>query len=750
MHLKRQGWSKAGTFGLGLLVFGLVGHAAERRVASFLETRFRQLDSNSDGKLTRAESGNADWFGNLDRDNDGIIAHEELRQAGKLLQPKAGGDEDKGRLLFQWLDKNGDGRLSKDELPRPEQFERLDLNRDGGVTYDEASAALAGFKPQSPVPGTAATEDSPRQGPDILKPGDVGVGRLLPELSFTDIAGRPGSLGDYRPGKALVIALTTTSCPVGRRLAPALAKLERDYSARGVSFLFVNPTETDTLASIQADIQTQGFKGRYVHDTKDALVQVLEARSTTEVFVVDAARTLVYRGAVSDQYGLGYSLDEPRETYLADALDALLAGRAPRIAATTAPGCALDLAAPLTVAGNGITYHNRISRILQNNCQECHRQGGVAPFTLVSFEDAKSHAGMMRKQVERGVMPPWFAAPEPGGTHSPWINDRSLSAEDKRDLLAWLASDQPLGNPADAPLPRTFPTGWQIGTPDLVLQLPRPVPIKADGVMPYQNITIETGITEDKWVQGFELQPTAREVVHHILVFIRPPARPAEGRFDDSRAERDGFFAAYVPGNSFRRHPEGFAKLLPAGSRLHFQIHYTPTGKATTDQTRLGIKFAAAPPSHMVKVAGISNPLINIPPGAADHTEHAQITVPFDAHALAFMPHMHLRGKAFKFEAEFPGGEKRVLLDVPRFDFNWQLSYELAEPLKLPAGTRIRTTAIFDNSAGNPANPDPAAIVRWGQQTFNEMMLGYLEYYTPNDQSISSEKAVGRKRAGLN
>ena len=251
----------------------------------------------------------------------------------------------------------------------------------------------------------------------------------------------------------------------------------------------------------------------------------------------------------------------------------------------------------------------------------------------------------------------------------------------------------------------------------------------------YHYALVETTLTEDKWIQAYEVQPTAREVVHHVLVFARPPGASGERDFGRGRDEGMGFFAAYAPGNNFRIFPEGYAKKLPAGTRLRFQIHYTPNGKVATDRTRLGLKFASHPPERAVQVAAIANPLINIPPGAASHVETAQLSVPADVYLTTLMPHMHLRGKAFKFEAEFPGGARRVLLDVPRYDFNWQYTHQLAEPMKLPAGTVIHTTAVYDNSAANPANPNPAVTVRWGDQTVEEMMLGYVEYFVPAKHS---------------
>ncbi len=654
--------------------------------------------------------------------------------------------------IFKALDKNGDGKLTRKESGKATWFDRFDLNGDGVVTLEETRivaaqqprrGGLGGGRtmPGKPEEGTSTVDDSPREGPKLLKAAERGVGRLVPDLSFTDINGLSGKLSDFKSSKALVIAFTSTSCPLTKKYAPSLARLEKEFAAKGVKFLFINPTASDSLESIKSVVKDHGFTGRYVHDRDGKFTAALGAETTTEVFVLDAARTLTFRGAVDDQYGLGYALDAPRHLYLKDALTAVLKSKSPPIAATSAPGCALDTK-PAAVLTKDITYHNRISRLIQNSCLECHRAGGVAPFSLATCEDVKSHAGMIRKQVDRGAMPPWFAAPTQAGDPSHWANDRSLPAADKADLLAWLASDKPLGNPADAPLARVFPTDWQIGKPDAVLELPRAVAIKAEGVMPYQTLTVQTTFAEDKWVQAFEVRPTAREVVHHIIIKLHNRGAKASGDDGgDGSNERDGFFAAYVPGNSHAIFPVGFAKKLPAGSTVSFQMHYTPNGKATTDQTKLGLVFAKEPPRHMIHVAGLAGALLNIPPGVPNHPETISITLPFDTTLLAFMPHMHVRGKAARYEATLPDGTKKVLLNVPRYDFNWQLTYTLAEPVTLPRGSKLTFNAWYDNSAANPANPDPTKTVRWGPQTYDEMMLGYVEYFVPAQKALSQVKA---------
>jgi len=575
------------------------------------------------------------------------------------------------------------------------------------------------------VTQAADIADSPRQGPRPVAPQFAGVGRRIPEFKVTDVAGKPVSLvAVAKDKKAVVIAFTSTSCPVSKKYLPTFAKLEQEYISKGVTFIYVNPLASDKATDIQSAIADQKLTGTYIHDAEGTLAKALGANTTGDVFLLDSKRTVVYRGAVDDRYGIGYALETAKVNYLSEALDATLADKEVKLPANDAPGCALDLASAKSPAMPAVTYHNRISRILQQNCQECHRTGGVGPFTLDSLEEVVAHKGMIKKVVDKGTMPPWFAV-DGKDDHHKWANNKSLTADDKSDLLAWFDKGSPAGDVADAPKPRTYPADWVIGKPDLIVQIPTKIAIKADGVMDYQNVMADTNLSEDKWIQSFEVKPTNRAVVHHVLIFA------VLGDFKKQRPEdRDGFFAAYVPGNDHQIYPEGFAKKLPKGSKLLFQIHYTPNGKATEDQLKIGMVYAKATPKYELKVAGLANNKILIPPGDGDYVNTATLRVPFEAVITGFMPHMHVRGSACKYEMTVDG-KTTTLLDVPKYDFNWQLKYQLAEPITVPLGTPLKYTAHFDNSAKNPANPDPTKEVKWGKQTSDEMMLGYIEYYRP-------------------
>lgn len=612
---------------------------------------------------------------------------------------------------------------------------------------------------ESPRPN--AVSDEVRQGPRRARATDRGVGRLVDDLALTSIDGTTRKLSDFKQKKAVVVAFTNTSCPLCRKFSPTLARLEKQYSERDVAFVYVNPTTSEPVDDLKRAIGTHGFAGPYVRDPEGTISRALFATHSTDVFVIDSSRTLVYRGAIDDQYGFGYARETPREEYLVAALNSVLRSEPIEVQATDAPGCPLDekkLAAAGSPASAAVTYHNRISRLLQQYCVECHRKDGVAPFALDNREDVVGHAATIRNAIERGAMPPWFAARDEKGTPSRWANDPTLTPQDQADLFAWLDGGMPAGEVADAPLPRPAASEWRIGKPDQIFQLPKPVAVKATGRVPYQDIILETGFSGDRWVQAVEIQPTAPEVVHHILVFIMPPGAVAgknpsnDKHFDQTSAiEQRGYFAAYVPGNNTFRLPEGYAKLLPAGSRIWLQIHYEPNGTATEDQTRMGIVFASEPPKYVVQVKGANNPKISIPAGAENHPEIGFLKLQTDVRVTSFMPHMHLRGKAFRYEVLFPDGKTQVLLDIPRYDSNWQLTYQLAEPIDLPKGSIVKATGWFDNSRGNPANPDPSRTVRWGMQAEDEMLVGYIEFYPTkgrNGQAAPPSKVTRAPRKG--
>jgi hypothetical protein len=388
-------------------------------------------------------------------------------------------------------------------------------------------------------------------------------------------------------------------------------------------------------------------------------------------------------------------------------------------------------------------FYRDVLPILERHCQGCHRTGEIGPMPLVTYQQVQPLAHAVGESVAQRRMPPWFADPRIGQ----FQNDPSLSDDEIHTLESWAESKAPAGNPRDAPPPRKWTNGWNITAPDVVVQMPKPVPIPAEGDVEYTYEIVPTGFREGKWVSMSEIRPTSRENVHHAVVYIRPPdsdwLRHApvgepftasnmtdEQERHDTHTTKADILLVYAPGSSPDHWPAGMAKYIPAGSDLIFQMHYTTHGRATADQTKIGLVFATEPPAERVLTLQLTNSDFVIPPGVDDYRVEVHGSLPNDALLLSFFPHMHLRGKRFEYNLIRPDGSTKTLLRV-NYDFYWQLSYRLAEPLPLPAGTTLEAVAWFDNSKNNPHNPDPTAAVYWGDQTYDEMMVGFFDVAVP-------------------
>lgn len=532
--------------------------------------------------------------------------------------------------------------------------------------------------------------------------------------------------------KAIVLVFLGVECPLSNQFVPVLADLHKEYTSKGVVFVGINANAQDSRERVAAHARRHGIPFPIVKDTGNKVADQLGARRTPEAFLVDSSGAIRYQGRIDDQFGIGFARPgKPTRRDLAVALDEILAGKSVSVPRTEAAGCRIGRMAKPKAEGR-ITYAKHVSRIMQKNCQECHRPGQIGPMSLVSFDDALAWSDTIREVVSEGRMPPWHADPRYGK----FSNDRRLAQEDKETLLAWLDHGTPRGDDKDLPPPRRFPEGWTIGKPDLVIKMPRAyeVPAKApkDGI-PYQYFKVDPDFKEDRWIQRAEAHPDAAAVVHHIVVFIQ-----RRGEFFNPDAP-GAVLCGTAPGDMPLNLPDGVAKKVPAGAKLIFQMHYTPNGKAQSDQSSLALIFAKKPPRHLVLTLPVYSTrfisrLDRIPAGAANYKIESEHVFEENAHLLHFMPHMHLRGKDFLYEAIYPDGKKEILLSVPRYDFGWQSVYRLAEPLAMPKGTKLHCIAHFDNSAKNPNNPDPTKAVYWGDQTWEEMMIGWIDYYRDDEK----------------
>ena len=566
----------------------------------------------------------------------------------------------------------------------------------------------------------------------------------MPNFTLSDVDGKPVSLYGFAGKPGAVLVFTGTDCPLGNLYLPRLVELARTYESKGIVFLAINSNASETTDVEAAQhARTHGITFPVLKDPDNVVADLARAERTCEVVVLDSRAVVRYRGAIDDQYGVGgrpqasphQELPDrrhrrrPRPSAGRSLLDPRrrLPDRASR--AKAEPTLRVRPAAPAIVEAlddrakqegpikvGPVTYAADVAPIVQEKCQSCHRPGQAAPFSLLGYDDARKWSTSITEVVGERRMPPWHADPRFGH----FSNDRSLTARQRATLLAWVEQGSPLGEPSKIPPPRAFPEGWSIGTPDVVFEIPRPNQVPSDGVVDYVHVVVPTDFDRDMWVQAAEIRPSERSVVHHVVVYVQDP--------QGGRRARREHLAAYVPGDVPTLYPDGIAKKIPAGSRLLFQIHYTPDGTSRLDRSKIGLVFAKAPVKRRAFTRPIVNERFQIPAGADNHEVTSTHTFNSDIHLYSLSPHMHLRGKDFKYTATYPDGRKEVLLSVPAYDFGWQSAYVLTEPKAIPKGTRIDCVAHFDNSSKNPANPDPTQTVGWGEQSFQEMMMGYFDY----------------------
>jgi hypothetical protein len=423
---------------------------------------------------------------------------------------------------------------------------------------------------------------------------------------------------------------------------------------------------------------------------------------------------------------------------------------------------------PASASAAAPTFSGEVAPIMYAKCVACHRPGEVAPMSLITYKDVRPWASSIREKVTSRVMPPWHADRQYGA----FRNEQSLTPNEIETIVKWVTAGAPEGNPSRMPTLPKFPEGWQIGTPDVVFEMPTTYSIPTKGEIAYQYFEVPTNFAEDRWMQAGEVRAGDRAHVHHIIVYVKeptaiprpnvmvnrpilsavaaPPAAPVAPAAPRSAAPRattdaspvartgDQMLVNWAVGEDAPMFQPGMAKRIPKGSSLVFQVHYTTNGTAGSDKSRIGLIFAKEPPKREVRTGMILNPLFAIPPGAANHEIQAEATFTEDVNVWSMHPHMHLRGKDMTYTATYPDGRSEIVLRVPKFDFGWQTDYWLAKPLMLPKGSKLHVSAHYDNSTANRANPDATATVRWGDQTWEEMMIGFFTYTVEGKAAPSS------------
>ncbi len=552
----------------------------------------------------------------------------------------------------------------------------------------------------------------------------------------------------YDDTKLFVLVFMNTECPLVRLYAPRLIEMEKAYRARGVQFLGVYSNAGDTIVSMAAHALEMDLPFTVLLDQHSRVAIALDVKRTPEVVVLDREFRTRYQGLIDDQYRAGGRQAEAKEHHLRDAIDSLLDGKEPPKSFTLATGCLLNRYQPPAETPD-VTYTKHIAPIIQRRCESCHRPSQAGPFPLQTYEQVRRNRAMIAEVVEDRRMPPWHAS-EGDKRFGHFANDRRMSQEEIDTLVAWIRSGAREGEPSDLPKPMSWPSTWTIGEPDVVISMTEPFPVPAQGELPYEYIPVPTNFRKGRWIAAAEVRPGDASVVHHVNVHItRPGTRKPFGLLGlfnlyGWNGERARVLANYVAGDTSRVYEDGLGVYVPAGYNLTFEMHYTPNGVATTDRTSVALKFMDQPPKHLVKSHCFITKGFRIPPHDPHFKVEAELAFEKDIRILNLKPHMHKRGKHWRYELIHEDGSTEVLLNVPRWDYDWQSIYEFADPVRIPAGTRIRATAIWDNSRNNPNNPDPDVEVRWGLDTVDEMMLGWVTYIEEfrGERELESEAAA--------
>ncbi len=535
-----------------------------------------------------------------------------------------------------------------------------------------------------------------------------------------DHMGQAHELYYHHDAPAIVIMIQGNGCPIVRNIWSDFKSVRDEFSSKGVKFYMLNANGQDDRSEIANEASEYGIDIPILKDDSQLIASSLDITRTAEVLVIDPETWEIrYRGPVNDRVSYERQRKTASKHYLEDVLTAILDGTSIEKPARATKGCIVNLKGSYDKEAHAnISYSETIAPILLDNCVTCHQEGGIGPWAMTDYEQVEGFSLMIREVIRTKRMPPWSADPEIGSFHGA----RGLTLEEQRDLVRWIEAGAPRGDgPDPLAIRKNNATEWPLGEPDLIVEAPA-FDVPATGVVEYQFPTVTNPLDKDVWVKAISVVPGDRTVVHHALIGSSPEITPpGEGNDEDVF---DNYLVGFVPGSDSYQYPEDSGVLVKAGGEYRFQFHYTPSGKATSDKTKIGLYFHDEAPAHYLRQQVAVNPRLNIPAGAESHTEKAYFE--FDAPAEIFLlfPHAHYRGKSSKFDLHYPDGRIEPLLSVPRYDFNWQHNYALAEPITVPAGTRLVHETVYDNSDKNFANPDPERNVTWGLQSADEMLYG--------------------------
>lgn len=556
--------------------------------------------------------------------------------------------------------------------------------------------------------------------------------------NFRLIDHRDASHELYRLADAEAVVLYTygVGCPIVRQSMPELTRIGEEYTEKGVEFLLIDGNSHNSRADLAADAEEFSVGFPILSDAAQTVVRSLGVSRTAEAIVLDPQDDwkILYRGALDDRLDYGAQKTEAEHTWLRDALDAHLAGEEITTASSTVKGCKINI-----LEQDNLSYSKDVAPILMEKCASCHRSGSIGPFAMNGYKKVNGWTEMIAETIRTKRMPPWHADP----AYSEYHNDLSLTVEEERTILSWIDAGAVRGEGPD-PLEDLAPldnSGWTLGEPDLIVEMATPEELPAEGTIDYRYIYVDPGITEDKWVRGVQVKPSNPAVLHHCLIFILYPEEYEHVQPDNSGG-LEGYFEAFLPGTEVEPYPEDTGQFVPAGSIFVFQMHYNATGKPETDQTQMALYFHQEQPKEILTIDGAARTRFRIPPQEKDHPASTTFKIAEETRIWGVSPHMHYRGSRARFDAVKPDGEVETLLNVPHYNFDWQPMYLLDQPIVLAKGSKIEINGAWDNSPLNPANPDPDDEVRFGNQSWEEMFIGFVKKSVPVDNERYTARPV--------
>ncbi|MEM1122473.1 MAG: redoxin domain-containing protein [Bacteroidota bacterium] len=553
----------------------------------------------------------------------------------------------------------------------------------------------------------------------------------VPNFGLHDHNGDFHTLYYYSDAKAIVLYVQQNSCPINRNAVKDLKAVRRQFKGKGIKFFMINSSIQDDRTAIQKEAEEFDMEFPILKDKAQLVAEALQLYRTNEAIVIDPETwTVMYRGPINDRIGYESKRDDADKHYLADALDAQLKGEYPEVMMVKGKGCLIKRLHDDPAQFASISYEKEVAPILKEKCMKCHVDGGIAPWQMKNYETVFGWSPMMREVLRTKRMPPWHADPHYGL----WSEDLSLTTKELQTLVHWIDAGAIKAEGESDPLVdfhEKAPT-WDHGEPDMKVVLNQE-DIPANGTIDYRYQEHDIEVDKDIWVTAFQVLPGNREVLHHVLVSVIYPEGFIEP-IDRNSPWLDGLMAAWAPGGITEVFPENTGRIIPKGSKLHFQLHYTTNGKAQSDQSTIGLYYTDQEPANEYLMVGAFNPRLQIPPGEENYENKAKHLFEHDATIYTLFPHMHYRGKAMKFTALYPDGTREVLLNVPNYNFNWQRGYIFDKPKKVPARTVIYVDAVFDNSTQNTFNPAPEKTVYWGEMSFDEMLIGYISFEYDKDR----------------